>query len=163
MKKLILCAVAGVVLLGLSGCAALTKPEGGLFLQRVVAMPAITNTSPSGDYVVTPGYLATNFVVNPSAQQSIQAIKEANGILNPTPSAPLVNMGLTALSGILGIVAAWKTRKANQNATVADLLIESIETANKPEVKAAIEQLSLKRGKADLVHSKVKQITKGNK
>lgn len=145
--KIVLALLAGLIIVCcLPGCA--TTPNSGkaaLFHQVIL---------PSGE---------TNTIVNPAVTSFLQGVKDVNGAVNPTPSAPLVNIGVSALGIILAGIAAAKNRKAKQNGQLAEVLIQGVELANSKEAKAAIDALSKKRGVADLVHSKVKQITKGNK
>jgi hypothetical protein len=97
----------------------------------------VTNTPPS---VVTPvtftnppvtvNITMTNgWQVNPAITSGIETAKTANAALNPTPSEPLVNWGLTGLSALLGVAAAWKNKRANALQTTLETVIKGVETA----------------------------------
>ncbi len=89
-----------------------------------VIRAAETNVVTEGTNVVvtiTPAVVQTNYTTNivvtvaPAVGRTIE-IAEGVNALNPTPTAPFVNIGLTALSGLLGLIAAWKTKAANREA-----------------------------------------------
>jgi hypothetical protein len=87
--------------------------------------------------------LTNGFAVNQDFSAAVETARRANSALNPTPTAPLVDWGLTLFGLAASGVAAWKTRKHKQAQgelsaqqvameTVQDInttLIKSIETA----------------------------------
>lgn len=138
----------------------------------------LTNWLPSEpirvtNLVVVP---ATNTIVtvtnawepNPGLVAGIQTAQTLNGALNPTPSAPLVNWGLTALGGVATLVAGWQTRRAQKEGSAratADALIETtikaIETYPGREidqVKAHIAKVSALTGVADQLDARVQAV-----
>jgi hypothetical protein len=117
---------------------------------------------------VTNFALATNFAINPSLENGISVAQTLNA-LNPTPTAPAINLGLMALAGFAGIVARWQNRKANQAQAAAELsddlaktVILGVESYNGPggdKIKQAIARVSeIREVKAEL-HSRVKAVT----
>lgn len=87
--------------------------------------------------LVTNRVVATNgFVVNPQFQEAVENGRRLNSALNPTPSAPLVDWGLSLATVAAGAVAAWKTKRAKQADTarstaelIRDTVIRAVETA----------------------------------
>lgn len=149
----------------------------------VVSIPAATNVvqSPSGPIeVVIPAKTVTNWStnitveVNPAILGGIDGARTINRMANPTPFAPLVDLGLYGLTGILGIVATWKTRKAQKefdraNAAEAaadhhnellETVIAGVETANDPKTKEAIAQMSQLWKTRNALDAKVQEVTK---
>jgi hypothetical protein len=74
--------------------------------------------------VVTNGY-----AVNPQFEAAVENGRRLNSALNPTPTAPLVDWGLSLATVAAGAVAAWKTRSAKKAEIVRDTLIKAVETA----------------------------------
>jgi hypothetical protein len=62
--------------------------------------------------------------------------------MNPTPSAPIVNLALGAASGLLGLWAALAQKKANARGNLLGTVIAGVEHAGNPDVKKAIETVS---------------------
>lgn len=90
--------------------------------------------------LVTNQVVATNgFAVNPQFQEAIENGRRLNSALNPTPTAPLVDWGLSLLTVGAGAVAAWKTKSARKADVLRDTLIKAVETAP-PGVSAAIKK-----------------------
>lgn len=87
--------------------------------------------------MVTNQVIATNgFAVNPQFQEAVENGRRLNSALNPTPSAPLVDWGLSLVTLGAGAVAAWKTKRAKQADTarsaaelIRDTVIRAVETA----------------------------------
>jgi hypothetical protein len=94
-----------------------TNPPVTTIVTNVFVVPAATN------YVTV-----TNYAPAPAALAALDTARDINAAVNPTPTAPVVNWALTGLSGALGLVAAWKSRRANDAATNAALLDESLRT-----------------------------------
>lgn len=84
--------------------------------------------------VVTNGY-----AVNPQFADAVENGRRLNSALNPTPTAPLVDWGLSLATVAAGAVAAWKTRSAKKAEIVRDTLIKAVETAP-PGLGAAIKR-----------------------
>lgn len=135
------------------------------------ATVVLTNWLPSEpirvtNLVVVP---ATNMVVtvtnawepNPGLVAGIQTAQTLNGALNPTPSAPLVNWGLTALSGVATLVAGWQTRKKMSADALIETTIKAIETYPGHEidqVKAHIARVSALTGVAEQLDERVQAV-----
>lgn len=118
----------------------------------------------------------TNFVVtvtnawepHPRLVAGIQTAQSINGAFNPTPSAPLINWGLTALGGVATLVAGWQTRRAqkegNARATADALIattIKAIETYPGREidqVKTHIARVSAYAGVAAQLDERVQAV-----
>lgn len=115
-------------------------------------------TLPSGQSV-TNTVTNTIYVVNPDWQRAIDAARGVNETFNPTPTAPLVNIGLGALSTVLGLIAAWKSRQAKSNGEQLETVVQGVEIAGNSEVKAKIEEVSRVKGVASDLASTVKAIT----
>ncbi len=89
---------------------------------------------------VTNRVVATNgFAVNPQFQEAVENGRRLNSALNPTPSAPLVDWGLSLATVAAGAVAAWKTRSAKKAEIVRDTLIKAVETAP-PSVVSSLKK-----------------------
>lgn len=124
---------------------------------NVVVSPSLTN------FVI-----ATNWVANPELLAGLETARRANSALNPTPSAPFVDWGLTLVGGVATLVAGWQTRRASRadqaasRATlVADTVIKGIETYPGREldrVKQHIAKVSELTGAVDLVDERVQAI-----
>lgn len=161
----------------------------------VVVIPATTNlvqvpaqVNASGEIVqaagvvevVTPAKLLTNWVkridvqVSPVYQQGITGAQSLNSKFNPTPSAPFVEWGLTALASGMAWWATVLTRKKNEALAKAqehqeevskkqDLLhtiIIGVEEANLPAVKESIAKVSRQWQNRDALEAEVQRVTK---
>lgn len=168
----------------LTGCSTLQAVKRQPFVATtnavptVIEIPATTNivVSPDGAgtiEVVTPAKTITNWStnivveVNPTITSGIDGARTINRLANPTPAAPLVDLGLYALSGILGIVATWKTRKLqraqdqlSQTNELLDTVIAGVETAKDQKTKDAIKEFSQLWGTRTALHNKVQQVTR---
>ncbi len=92
---------------------------------------------------ITNQVVATNaFVVSPEFQAALETGRRVNSALNPTPSAPFVDWGITAVGAIATAVAAWQTRKARDNGRLADTLIKGVDTYPGRDVDAVKQHLS---------------------
>jgi hypothetical protein len=90
--------------------------------------------------LVTNRVVATNgFVVNPQFQDAVESGRRLNSAFNPTPTAPMVDWGLSLATLAAGAVAAWKTRSAKKAEVLRDTLIKAVETAP-PGLGAAIKR-----------------------
>ncbi len=70
----------------------------------------------------------THYIANPELLAGLETARRANSALNPTPSAPFVDWGLTLVGGVATLVAGWQTRRANRAKLVADTVIKGVET-----------------------------------
>lgn len=135
------------------------------------ATVVLTNWLPSEPIRVTNLVVVppTNMVVmvtnawepNPGLVAGIQTAQTLNGALNPTPSAPLVNWGLTALSGVATLVAGWQTRRRVTADALVETTIKAIETYPGREidqVKAHIAKVSALTGVAEQLDERVQAV-----
>jgi hypothetical protein len=143
-----------------------------------VIRAAQTNVVTAGTNVVvtiTPAVIQTNYTTNilvtvaPAVGRTIE-IAEGVNALNPTPTAPFVNIGLSVLSGLLGLVAAWKTKAANREArsnadtnavleaVVAGVEVIKDETARKI-AKESVTRISEEWKMRDKVREKLDTLT----
>jgi hypothetical protein len=156
--KFLLAALSLAAVVLFTGCSALGAVKGrGLFLDQVTRGEVV---QPDG---TVQEVMLTNKIVNPAVVEALRGAKEANSLVNPTPTAPFVNLGISAALGILGGIATWRNRKnaqrANASEQMNDLFIAGVEIANNPDVKAAIKQLSVQKGLADVVRHRVHKVT----
>jgi hypothetical protein len=100
--------------------------------------------------------------VNPALTQTLEIASEANRLVNPTPAAPFVELGLVALTGILGILARWKQSKLqreieahNKTNDLLEAVINGVEVAKQPETKQAIANVAKQWKVARELDSKV--------
>lgn len=193
MKTLIIALCA----LTLVGCGTLKEKFGAKAqpfitttneVADVVLIPATTNlvqvpaqVNPAGEIVqpagvvevVTPAKLLTNWVkridvqVSPVYQQGITGAQSLNSKFNPTPSAPFVEWGLTALAGGMAWWARVLTRKknealanANKKQDLLETVIIGVEEANLPAVKESIAKVSRQWQNKDALEAEVQKITK---
>jgi len=153
-------------LLLLSGC----DLEQLMPLQDSVSEHHYTVTTPgqtniiNGVEVVTPASESTytvpvtNKVVAPSWTHTIDAARGLNQ-LNPTPTAPLINLGLGALAFILGAAAKIYNGKANKKQAVLEAVIDGVEKANDPKVKEQIKLAATNAGVQPDLHKIVVERT----
>ncbi len=104
----------------------------------------------------------TNWVPNTSFTQGVAVAQQINAAANPTPTEPLVNLGLMGLTGLAGLVAAWQNRKSNKATDVATTMIKAIEGLP-PEltqpVKDAVAKMSQHRDNVEDVAAIVQKVT----
>jgi len=140
----------------------------------------LTNTTPAGPVLVTnvlvqvqPAVTLTNYVTNvvttvaPALTGAIETVRTVNTAVNPTPTAPFVNMALLAVSGVLGWVARLKTVKAAralQDATAKNELLETViagvEAAKNDDVKAKISEMAQLWKTHQALDAKVQELTR---
>ncbi len=120
----------------------------------------VTNYVTNLAHVVSTNW-QTNIVsaVNPIWTQTIDGARAVNSTLNPTPSAPFVNIGLTALSGVLGWFAAWQNRRRARATGLLNTVIAGVEAAKNPDVKKAIAETSKLWGTRNELAAHVAQVT----
>jgi hypothetical protein len=165
MKKItsfsnfILFAAAGALL---AGCGTV----GGLFTATPQVVPAQTNviaaiqpattnnqgivSPPTTNSVVavTPATTNTVYAVSPTVQAVLQT-GQAMAPLAPAPFNGLAEGGLALLSGVLGIIAAWKNKQLNAAQKIAAIVqpvVAGVEAAANPAVKAAIQSHAVAAG-----------------
>jgi hypothetical protein len=80
--------------------------------------------------------VTNGFAVNADFTAAVETARRANSALNPTPTSPLVDWGLSLVTLAAGAVAAWKTRQQKKTqgfldtaVDVRDTLIKAVETA----------------------------------
>ena len=187
MKALVLLAFT-LVLTGCGTIQAVKQPfvtTTNAVPVSVVETPAVTNvielvtTNTVGEVVttrevtITPPTYHTNYVtnivtmVNPVLESALQTIQGVNSTVNPTPTAPFINMALLAVSGVLGFIARLKTVKAQKAAAehaktneLLDTVIAGVEAAKSSETKAKIAELSALWKTRDALHERVQQNTR---
>lgn len=142
MKKTIIAILFALPLF--TACEALKTP-----LAKVdeVSSHTVTNTLPDlTTEVVT--VLQTNSVysVNPDLLTGINTAREVNNLTNPTPSAPLVELGLGALVAGLGWYAKIKNQKLKGAESLVSVLVQGVEKNGSKEVKQTIAEVSKLRG-----------------
>lgn len=119
----------------------------------------ITNTPPPvvvTNLVAVPGpaIVVTNYVPNPQFIEAANTVQALNGALNPTPTAPMINIAASLVAGLAGAAAAWQNRKANKNKVQADevtgllqTVVAGIETMhNASPAKEAVAKAAAVRG-----------------
>jgi hypothetical protein len=84
--------------------------------------------------VVTNGY-----AVNQDFTAAVETARRANSALNPTPTAPLVDWGLTLFGLAASGIAAWKNRQHKQaegKLSAQQVAIETVEDINTTLIKS---------------------------
>lgn len=178
---------SAVVLLG-SGCATLDKallngtPEVSTVTQTNL-VPSVATRQEATVSARADGSLATNFVtvtrtnfveqvvtkyttntvfeLKPGIVSGAKAVETANSMLNPTPSAPLVNIGIEAG---LALLAGYVSLRNKKYAEATKAIIQGIETASTATpalapIKQAISDSALDQGVADFVSALVEKHT----
>lgn len=179
MKHRILSFLACAGILSLVGCSMFTRPvysvappmtnqvvtvtpqvpkielatnAAGTTITNWITLPpvVVTNT------VVTPGQSVTSYVVNPTLTSGIVTAQQLNGAFNPTPTAPLVNLGLGALALLASGIAAWKTKVASGESALKATLQTAIETfPGVGSLKDHVANISQITGTSDALHASV--------
>lgn len=118
-------------------------------------------------------YVSTiSTVVNPGLQSALDTAQSLNS-LNPTPTAPFINLALLGLSGVLGWWARLKNRQlqaaeaeADANAQEADkhfgfarTMALAIEESRSADTKATVAKLSAAVGNSPELHAFVQGLT----
>lgn len=98
-------------------------------------------------------------VVNPALAGAIGTLETANKF-NPTPSAPIIDFVLYSALGLLGWIAKVKTRKAEENASLARTLVIGIEESQSKDTKAAVARAATAAGNSPQVNALVQRITR---
>lgn len=158
----------------------------------VVDVPAVTNqvateirdasgeiTGTNYTLIVTPARRQTNLLsvtnlvtnviteVNPDLESAISTAKGINSTLNPTPSSPLINIGLTGVSLVLGWWARRKTlaharaqEQANANNELLETVITGVEAAKNDDVKQKISEIAEQWKVSRALKQKVDDVTR---
>lgn len=186
-----LLALIGLVLLA-TGCGVLTKrqvtsvpgpPRLEAVVQTNTPSPQVTvGTDAAGlpvlvtnvpvpvlvtNYVRVPTeVLVTNYVPNPKVVETAAVVQAANSALNPTPTAPLVNLGAGLVTALAAGAAAWQNRRAAKErsgrSTAEDLLrtvVTAVETYADPGVKREVATVSALRGNSAALDAVVQAIS----
>lgn len=109
------------------------------------------------------------YAVNTNLLSMIATAKGVNAAVNPTPSSPLVDLGLGALVAGLGWYARFKNNKLkaaqdltttltqanDEHQSVISTLIAGVEKANQPAVKEAIAKVAATKGTSAAVDKAV--------
>jgi hypothetical protein len=156
--------LAAMICFSLAGCSSPNlNPFKALVaetnvVENVTITPAQVATVTNGADVVTtliPESYQTNYVtnivysVNPPTASIISTVRGMNNTLNPTPTAPFVEVGLGLLTVGLAAFARFKTKQAQQKGDLLNTVIAGVEAANNPDVKAEISKVAalLKKNK----------------
>lgn len=90
--------------------------------------------------------VTNGFEVSSGFTSAVQTAKQVNSALNPTPTAPMVDWGLSIATAAAGAFAAWKNAQAKKTASRAlaaelgrDTIIRAIETAP-PALAASVKK-----------------------
>tara|TARA_R110000787_G_scaffold140636_3_gene254188 strand:+ start:1715 stop:2200 length:486 start_codon:yes stop_codon:yes gene_type:complete len=109
--------------------------------------------------------LSTNYTTNVVYEvkggwlKSISGAKAANSALNPTPTAPLINIGLGVLVAALGVFARFKTKRAEKAEGLLGTLITGVELAGDKKTKESIKKIAQNFKQARDLHKRVKTQT----
>jgi hypothetical protein len=76
--------------------------------------PLPPQSIPAGATVEPIKVLKRESVVNPAYTQALQTIGAINSVANPTPTAPLVGIGLTLAGYVLGGIAAFRNKQTGK-------------------------------------------------
>jgi hypothetical protein len=104
-------------------------------------------------------FYITNYVANPQFVTAVEAVRDTNAFLNPTPTAPFVNIGAGLLTGLAGILAAYQNRRANKASGLLSTVVTAIETFEDPRVKREVAKVSAMRGNASELDKVVQSIS----
>lgn len=101
--------------------------------------------------------LATNYAVAPSIEAGIASARQVTPLI-PAPFGSAVDLGLLGLSGILGLIAKIKSKRA----ALVPVLIRGIEAAGadiSAPVKIAVQTEATNSGVQAQLHELVNQLT----
>lgn len=147
MKNLLLSLVAIVGLSFLPGCA--THTSFAPFTRSAVVADGQTNDV---------------FTVNTNLLAAIETAKRVNASINPTPSEPIINLGLSAVTAALGAGAWFLNRRKRSLQDQLTAVIGGIETATRINpsvalVKSEVANAADLLGVATELHTTVKNQT----
>ena len=104
------------------------------------------------------------FTVSEKILRPLAVAQEANAavsVVAPNPVSAGLNVALVGVSGLLGWIARLKSRRAQEHLDLVDTMIAGVETANLPEVKARVAEMSRLFGTKAALHERVQAITRG--
>lgn len=105
----------------------------GCTTQKITPAKPATDTSPA-----TPAI--TNYIVDPRLDNTLTTIGAINKATAPVnPFSPLVDIALGAATLVAGWIAKRKNDQANQSALLFKTVVQGVENAANPAVKAAIQ------------------------
>ena len=152
---------------------------GGMFQSSPVVQPATTNivqqiipasTNSAGQVsppatnsivVIQPATTQQVYSVSPAANAGIE-IGQAAAVAVPAPFNGLAEGGLALLSGVLGLVAAWKNKQlsaAQKIAAVVEPIVAGVEAAASPAVKQSIQSHAAAAGVQAVLDPIVQSVT----
>jgi hypothetical protein len=129
--------------------------------QEGIAIPP--KEIPKGATVEPIKVLVRESMVNPAWKEAMETARAVNSIANPTPTAPLVGLAISALGYLLGGIAAFRNRQARQaveqfkGALVT--VVRAVETFNSADLKRTIARKAQLEGTQTIIHQIVKQET----
>jgi hypothetical protein len=165
------CVILTIALCPLTGCS--TAGGSGLFVRRpqvssqlieVAGSTNVTVDPVSHNQVVTirPATITTNWltnevvIVNPVVDQALTTARAVNEFANPLPFSGAISGALALISLGLG----WIARVKSQKAALLPVVIQGVELANSPEVKASIKQIASAVGLESKLNREVQSATK---
>ena len=98
LTAILLSVSVSFLILSQTGCV--TGPDGKSRIQLFQ-----TETNSTGIVTVHPSQAVLD---------TIAGVEGVNILANPTPSAPLINIGLAGLTALAGAIATWKTKRLNK-------------------------------------------------
>lgn len=100
------------------------------------------------------------YVVSDKVNGSLATAKVLNSF-NPTPSNPLITLGISSVAGIMSLVAGILTRKNNRKGKMLEAIVGGIEKGSTSgEVKKAIQSEARYAGVSQDIHKFVKELIK---
>jgi hypothetical protein len=110
----------------------------------IVIIIAIVITACTTQKVTPPtapgGHPTTNWVVDPKLETALITARAVNDASAPAnPFAPAVDIGLGAIAALAAWVAKRKNDQAAQSALLLKTVVQGVENAANPAVKAAIQ------------------------
>jgi hypothetical protein len=143
---LLFCCLAVALVAGCSTTGRLPLLEGQQITTNAVTGTITTQTV----YSIAPAYR--------DALQTVQSVAPAA----PEPYGTIIGSAAGLLAVILGFAVRVANRRADRAGTVADTIIDAVETANAPAVKAHIRNVATMRGTEPALAERVAARTKGN-
>jgi hypothetical protein len=157
--------LAALVCVGsLTGCAKF----GGIFNPTEATEEVTESVTSIVNEATGIATLSTNYTTNvvytvsSGWGKAIAGVKSANSALNPTPTAPFINLGLGALSAALAVFARFKTKKAAAADGMVGTLIAGVELAGDKATKDAVKKIAQNFNQARELHARVKNQTDSN-
>ena len=104
------------------------------------------------------------FTVSEKILRPLAVAQEANAAVSaiaPNPLGAGLNVALVGVTGLLGWIARIKSRRAQEHLDLVDTVIAGVESANLPEVKARVAEMSRLFGTKAALHERVQALTRG--